>query len=578
MKKELTNKTGRGAWRGAWRGAMIAILLVAIWARFFGVTSSPPAPYWEEVALGYDAFSILETGKDHHGASPLVAFESFGDWKPSGYFYALVPFIKWFGLSVLAIRLPSMLAGVGIVIGLGVLGWQFSDQILPIKARRWLVLIALGLGAISPWLIQFSRGGWEVNLATFFILWGVITGWQAIATKQANRWRFAWLLLSILLLFAAMYTYHSARILAPVLGLVIGWQFIKKDLSAKLKNICLAGFILPLFLTVMLLQPFGSVLGTPILKQRLTETSLFSDLTIIEKSNELKALHGNSLLSRVIYHRFVLQGTKVAEQFLMHFDPGFLFVDGDVNPRHSTGYFGLFYPSEAIFLLVGIFWLLKHLPANRRSLLIVWLVVGILPAAMSKTVPHALRILPVAPVFLLLTAFGIWQSWDWTAKQLQGKCWQKKLFILPLGLFTFYALSFAAFFRHLLFVYPQQFSSEWQYGYEQMITQVEVLRQQHPDLPIYITREQGRPAMYYWFYTATNPVLVQQANGSVKKDQGEFLEFASLHFVNSLQEATSLPAIAVGSPDQFTELEVSEQLELINDLAGKPVWQLAIIE
>jgi len=221
---------------------------------------------------------------------------------------------------------------------------------------------------------------------------------------------------------------------------------------------------------------------------------------------------------------------------------------------------------------------LKKLPPIKRRLLVGWLIFGILPAAMSKTVPHALRILPVAPVFLLIAVFGIWQSWVWIAKWLKDKCWQKKLFILPLSLVFFYGFSFAAFYRHLLFVYPQQFSSEWQYGYEQLIDRVEILRNQYPDLPVYITREQGRPAMYYWFYTATDPVLVQRENNTVKKDQGEFLEFANLHFVGSLQEITTLPAIVAGSPDQFTGLKIKDQPEIIEDLAGKEVWQLAIVE
>jgi 4-amino-4-deoxy-L-arabinose transferase-like glycosyltransferase len=105
----------------------LAIILISIFSfsiRLYKVTESPPAPYWEEVALGYDAYSILKTGKDHHGNPwPVVAFESFGDWKPTGYFYALVPFIAIFDLSVLAIRLPSVFAGTGIVFGLGWIIW-----------------------------------------------------------------------------------------------------------------------------------------------------------------------------------------------------------------------------------------------------------------------------------------------------------------------------------------------------------------------------------------------------------------------------------------------------------------------
>ena len=43
------------------------ILLLAIFLRFFNLSNNPPSLYWEEAALGYDAYSILKTGKDFHG-------------------------------------------------------------------------------------------------------------------------------------------------------------------------------------------------------------------------------------------------------------------------------------------------------------------------------------------------------------------------------------------------------------------------------------------------------------------------------------------------------------------------------
>ncbi|MBU1967161.1 hypothetical protein KKH50_02615, partial [Patescibacteria group bacterium] len=103
------------------------ILVLATGLRLYGITKFPPSLYWEEAALGYDAFSILRTGKDHHGNPfPIVAFESFGDWKPSLYFYAIVPFIKLLGLTELAVRLPAALSGIVIVIGIGLLARQFA--------------------------------------------------------------------------------------------------------------------------------------------------------------------------------------------------------------------------------------------------------------------------------------------------------------------------------------------------------------------------------------------------------------------------------------------------------------------
>lgn len=557
-----------------WWVSLIVLLGAALAIRLFHLTQSPPSPYWEEAALGYDAYSILVTGKDHHGNPwPVIAFESFGDWKPSGYFYALLPSIRTFGLTVFAVRLPSVIAGVGIVFGMGVLIWQLTAQHFKNHSRRWLTLLAAFLAALSPWLIQFSRGGWEVNLATALILWGVICGQQAIATPQREKRRFAWLLGCIIFLFAAMYTYHSARILAPALGLVIGWQFLQRDLHAKRKHLWLVGYIFPLFLTAALLRPFTSALGTPALNQRLAETSILSDLSIIEQSNQLRALHHNSPLSRLMYHRYVLFGERILSQFLTHFRLDFLFLSGDVNPRHSTQYFGLFYPFEIVFLLVGAWWVLQHFSREQKQVLAAWLIFGIVPAALTMTVPHALRILPSAPVFLVALTVGVWQVLNLPFVRR----WQK---LLIAGVIGAYLIAFVAFYQHLLVVYPKQFSGEWQYGYQQLIQTVQTLQTAHPDLPVYITREQGRPAMYYWFYTQTNPTVVQAANATAKQDQGEFLEFQNLHFVNSLSEVTVLPAIIAGSPQQVTDVLGSTKNltedQIISNLGGIQVWQVGI--
>ncbi len=47
---------------------------------------------------------------------------------------------------------------------------------------------------------------------------------------------------------------------------------------------------------------------------------------------------------------------------------------------------------------------------------------------------------------------------------------------------------------------------------------------------ILITRNNGRPAMYYWFYSKTDPNLVQKWENLSPKDQGEFLRFKNIYF------------------------------------------------
>jgi 4-amino-4-deoxy-L-arabinose transferase-like glycosyltransferase len=486
------------------------ILIVASSLRLCGLTKFPPSLYWEEVALGYDAYSILETGKDHHGNSfPIVAFESFGDWKPALYFYTIVPFIKLLGLAELAVRLPSVLSGIAIVIGVGVLARQLAEE----KKKNITQLIAMGATAISPWAIQFSRAGWEVNLATALILWGAVLFMRGISNKQKQL---PLLIGGVVLLGLSMYAYHAARMIAPLLGVGLAIMWIRQQPKSWEK------LLLPSLVALILISPIIFSLGKSQTNQRFAETSIFSDLEIIEESNLRKERAENSLFSRILYHRYILFSKEIAQNFFDHFDAGFLFVSGDINPRHSIQYMGTFYHIEAIFLLLGLYSLFSR-KNKYRWFLLWWLVIGILPAALTKTTPHALRILPTLPVWIILITLGIQENLE------IFKRYKKVLTIL---ITVVYLGELSMFWRFYSKVYPQLYAHEWQYGYKEEVEGIEALRKKNPDETIYVSREKGRPAMYYWFYTQTDPREVQSENASVEKDQGEFLEFKNLKFID----------------------------------------------
>jgi len=149
------------------------------------------------------------TGKDEHGHAWPVNLESFGDFKPAFYSYFLIPFIKVFGLTELAIRLPSALAGI-----LAVLFIYLLTKELTSLAGEFMGLTSALLLAISPWHLHFSRGAWEVNLATTFILLGT---WLFL--KWLKNPKIIFLLLFTLNFTLSLYTYQSARVIAPLLGL-----------------------------------------------------------------------------------------------------------------------------------------------------------------------------------------------------------------------------------------------------------------------------------------------------------------------------------------------------------------------
>lgn len=576
------------------------IILLAVFLRVYKVDTLL-SPYWEEVALGYDAYSISETMKDHHGNfMPLVAFESFGDWKPSLYFYTIVPFIKLIGLNVLAVRLPSVLAGLGIVLGVYVL----LKQILPrnlIKDKPYLTLIGMFITAISPWAIMFSRAAWEVNLATELILWGVICFIAFIKESKNKTKKHLALITSILFLALSMYTYHATRMIAPLIGVSLIWLWFAQTDRSKRIGVSVRKFVVNNLYTILFAGLLTLALTAPIIlslsdkttSQRFSETSIFSNLDIIEESNAAQFAQPN-IIGKIFYHRYMLFGREILTNYLDHFTVDFLFLSGDQNPRHSSQYFGQLYHIELVYLLLGVYFVLSAIRKTKSDpykeeyknylwLLIAWLFISVIPASLTKTTPHALRILPALPVFMILITLGIGQFIDEVINLLSKiniKHKHLKKIILKF-IILIYLLELAVFWRFYTLIYPVQYQSEWQAGYAQMIDGIK--NKVGSDKPIYITREQGRPAMYLWFYSKTDPRLVQEWDSLAKQDQGEYLEFMNVKFVNTLNEITNTPATVVGSQSQIEGLFDNESSNLtithsINAVGGENIWHIGELQ
>jgi 4-amino-4-deoxy-L-arabinose transferase-like glycosyltransferase len=569
-----------------------SILALALFLRLYKIDTLLP-PYWEEAALGYDAYSISETLRDHHGNFlPLIAFESFGDWKPALYFYTIVPFIKLFGLSILAVRLPSLLAGISIVLGIGVLTKQILSNSKE-KSKFELKsagLLGMFIAAISPWAILFSRAGWEVNLATALVLWGVISFFKFLESKEKPL---GFLFLSVIFLSLSMYTYHATRLIAPLLGLglVVIW-FLQNSSSPKIFS-NLSNFFyknasklaVTLIFTLILTFPLLINLSSSTTSQRFKETSIFSNLEIIKESN-LRKNDQPGILSRVFYHRYVLFGREITKNYLSHFNLNFLFFKGDANPRHSIQYMGQLYHLEIIFLLLGFFFLFKTLDTQANNseqklqnnflrFLLFWLLIGIIPASITHASPHALRILPVMPVFIILITLGIRQLFLWFEKiKISSKIFWAILLIIYLG----ELLMFARFYTK---IYPQQYSNEWQVGYQEIVKTLSTSDQK--DNQIYISRTLGRPLMYYWFYDKTEPRAVQEWNNIAPKDQGEYLQFQNIKTFDSPGEIKNTPARIALSPQQLSELKEMEKFEIeiikkITNFAGEDVFVIVEIK
>ena len=199
---------------------LIITVFIAAFLRFWQLGQIPPSLSWDEVAWGYNAYSLGISGKDEFGKFlPHEYLESYGDFKPPVYAYLDILPVKIFGLTEFAVRFPSAFFGTFTIL----LTFFLVREIFGTKKDKGdiLGLIAAGILAVSPWHIMLSRAAFEANVSTFFIGMGVL--FFVVAVKR-NMW---FLSISILSFMVSIYTFNSPRIVAPLLVLMLSIGFYK---------------------------------------------------------------------------------------------------------------------------------------------------------------------------------------------------------------------------------------------------------------------------------------------------------------------------------------------------------------
>jgi len=95
---------------------LLLIIVLGFLLRIYKLDVRPLGFTWDEAALGYNAYSLLKTGRDEHAQRFPVVFKSFGDYKPGLYIYFTVPSVKLLSLNEFSTRLPSAIFGTLLIL------------------------------------------------------------------------------------------------------------------------------------------------------------------------------------------------------------------------------------------------------------------------------------------------------------------------------------------------------------------------------------------------------------------------------------------------------------------------------
>jgi len=306
-----------------------------------------------------------------------------------------------------------------------------------------------------------------------------------------------WLTLSMIPFAVSVYTYNSARAFIPFLLfalVIIYWKYFW-----KVKKWFIAAGLLFAFLMLPLLPMV--ILGEAAARYKLV--SITDEKGLIPRIDERR---NNSKLppiaTKLIHNRYTYVSFYFAENYLAHFTPDFLFIYGAGHRQHHVQGVGELYWFQAPFILLGIYYLVKKKDKNLK-VLTPWLFLAFIPVAMTNdSIPNALRTLNAAPIYQILTALGIYFSYELIRK--------RSIFYLLMGLTAIiFFVNLGIYMTNLFVNYPRNYSRDWQYGNKEVVEYIKANQDKY-DL-ITFSRHYGEPQMFTLFYLNYDPAKFQSS-------------------------------------------------------------------
>jgi len=480
---------------------IIGILILAAVLRLTFLDKFPAGLNADEAAIGYNAWSLLQTGKDEHSIAWPLVFRSFDDYKLPVYFYLVLPFVKFLGLTVTAVRLPSALLGIASVLLVYLIIKLLFPPVIARSERdvaisRHLPLLSALFLALSPWHLQFSRGGWEVNAATFFILLSLI-----FLLKSFEK--ISYLFLFGIFTALSLYTYHSARVIAPVLFIAVSAIYfaeIKKLFFKKNLKTTLMALILSLILILPIISQLLSKEG----QSRFSGVSIFADSGPDWQATNYRLEHEDksSLQVRLIHNRYLSYSMRFVQNYLSHYSPDFLFLNGDAIARSKVPETGQSLLFLLPFFALGLLSLIM-LDSNGKKVVLAWFLIAPLAASITYQSPHALRAENMSVPLMIIAALGTYEFFELIKKY---KFVYKILIFCIFGFLSFY--SFARYLHMYYVHYPKELPYAWQYGFDQVaaFTKENYNKYDH----IIITDRYDQPYILIAFFTKYPPADLQR--------------------------------------------------------------------
>ncbi|MEN8253083.1 MAG: hypothetical protein ABFQ62_01760 [Patescibacteria group bacterium] len=460
------------------------IFILALISRFYKLTEIPKAVAADEVALVYNGWSLITTGKDEWGKTLPLVLRSFDDNKAAIYSYLTIPGILIFDVNVLTARLPAALFGSFLPI---ILYFIFTK----LSKNKTLSLLTALVVVTSPWHIEISRTAIEAGVALTLAMMSLL----ALLQKD-KRWHWT----SVILLILSLYTYHTARLIAPII--LLAAVFFKQIKTTRKFNIILIIiFILGIFLSLTQSS------------DRFKQISIFSDqgakLLREEAIREDGGLVKTNLIeSRAFHNKPLSWVTSFTQSYVSNTSLSFLFLGGAQPPRVTIPETGQFLIIFLPFFIIGLGASAKNWK-NFDKFVLLWLALAPIPASLTTAeLPHTYRTLFMLPPIAFFIAQGLTKTFKFikteVVKDKKVIFWFINSGFLILMLFNFLKT------WHQYRVH-QQVHQPWyrQYGYKDLVDFLNTIKNKER---ITITNKEGEPYIFILLYNKITPKKFHAAN------------------------------------------------------------------
>lgn len=354
---------------------IIAAALIGTAVRLYRFGGAPGGFFCDEAMSAIDSKAIADYGTDHYGMKLPIYFQAWKNGQQSimlGYLAA--PFMKIFGLTKIAIRLPMLIVSIIAAV----------CMVLTVKDMfgKKAAAIAAVIAAVNPW--HFLEGRWGLDcymLPHFFII-------SVYLLNKGFKGKRIYLYISMIFFGLSMYTYGISIYTIPLFLAIFGaYAVIKKHISIK-------ELIISALIYLIIAFPYILCIMVNFFKWDTIQTPIFTIPRFYETQRQ-----GDILFFMDEPLKQLMINLKELKNLIVFQQPD------SATPAHAVEGFGTLYLCTLPLAVIGIVNLFTKKDAVTRAILISALVMGLIGSLI--TYPYTWRIAILFYPVMVLAASGL---------------------------------------------------------------------------------------------------------------------------------------------------------------------------